>query len=768
VTPRSGRFVAGALLTLSVALVFLPVLLHPTQVLYSPRSDLLSFIHPYRALQNRAVAEHGRITLYDPTSFAGTPLVGDPQAALFYPPNWLHLLDRSGEGEAFHGWLVILHLLVGGWGTLWWLRGAGFPPAARLGAAFVLVYSGKWIHHVIVQGHLAFLPIVWVPWQCALIERVARRPDAGSVAALALVTALVPLGAQPQLVLYSQLFVVAWALFVAFRSGGEVARVPAFGAWVLAALLAFGLAAVSLLPAVADLALWVRGEGLGYAVAAERSLSPAQLLEWLWPGEPPRAHEPVPFVGCLALPLALFGLTSRSRRSLALFALAGVVAMAWYSLGEAGGLHRLLYLVLPGFDLFRIPPRVFLLLGPPLALAVAIGIESLGRGASSRSERSVALVLAALGLLGGLHVGVADGWPLVLGWTVPALVVFVTWPECTRVALPWALAALLFFDHARAVAPRIETRPLDVALGGNPVAERLAAPFGEGRVLAFNWRSGADLSALPATYTTRAGLESLRGFNPLIPRASWEYMQRGVAQREPETRIGVTIRTFPIESRPHLDLLNVRWVVTNAPLEIEGLELRETFDDVRVFHYQLPAEMTTLRTTFVYENVRRMPRAALVRSARGVADPGAALQAIGGLDPRREVLVEDAELVGHYPGEFRPVPVRHRGDALDMEVDAGEGGYLLVSELWYPGWKARVDGESAPVHRANAVFQLLRLPPGRHRVELEYAPTAYAWGRRITAVSLALALVCLAAGVLRRRTGGLRFSPSDAPSDRVG
>jgi hypothetical protein len=756
VTSRFGRCVAGGLLTLSVALVFLPVLLHPTQVLYSPRSDLLSFIHPYRALQNHSVAEHGGITLYDPTSFAGTPLAGDPQAALFYPPNWLHLLDRGGEGEAFHGWLVILHLLIGGWGVLWWLRGAGFPAAARLGAAFVLIYSGKWIYHVIVQGHLAFLPIMWVPWQCALIERVARRPDPGTVAALALVTAVVPLGAQPQLVLYSQIFVVAWALFVAFRPGSELARVPTFGAWAAAALLAFGLAAVSLLPAWADLSLWVRGEGLGYAVAAERSLSPEQLLEWLWPGEPPRAHEPVPFAGCLALPLALFGLTSRGRRSLAIFSLACVAAMAWYSLGEAGGLHRLLYLVLPGFDLFRIPPRVFLLLGPPLALAVAIGIESLGQGSPTRSQRGVALALAVLGLLGGLRIGSSTGWLLVLGWAVPALVVFLARSERARAALPWAIAALLFLDHARAVVPHVETRSLDAALGENPVAARLAAPLGEGRVLAFNWRSGGDLSALPATYATRAGLESLRGFNPLIPRASWEYLQRGVGQREPETRIGVTIRTFPIESRPHLDLLNVRWVVTNAPLEIEGLELRETFEDVRVFHYQLPGERTTLRSTFVYENVRRMPRAALVRSSRAVEGPQAALEAITGLDPRREVLVEDAELAGHYPGDFRPVDVRHRGDALTMEMDAGEGGYLLVSELWYPGWRARIDGEPARLHRANAVFQMLRMPPGRHRVELEYLPAAYAWGSRISGVSLVAVLVALIAGFQRARTRGPR------------
>lgn len=735
-----------ALLAIAVGLVFLPVLLHPSEVLYSPRSDLLSFIHPYRALQNATLAEFGRMTLFDPTSFAGVPLAGDPQAALFYPPNWLHFLDYGGEGEAFHGWLVVLHLLVGGWGMIWWLGPARFSTAARVAAALVLVLSGKWIYHVIVQGHMAFLPVMWVPWQCGLVERLAERPDARRGAALAVMTALVLLGAQPQIVLYSQIIVAVWTLFVVFRPtevSPPAARSQFFAVVGMAVMVAFGLASVSLWPMIADLDLWVRGEGLVYAMAAERALTPAQLLDFVWPAAAPQVHEPVPWAGWLALPLALFGLTSKRSGRLALFVIVGMLLMAWYSLGALGGLHGLLYTVVPGFDLFRIPPRVFLLLGPLLGLGVAVGIEALGQERGDRRADLMACALALLGCLGATYVGWAKAWPLALGWSLPAMIVWTPWPRPLRLALPWLVCALLFLDHARAIAPLIETRSLEDALGDNPVAERLAAPFGEGRVLAFNWRARADLSVLPATYTTRAGLESLRGFNPLIPRATWEYLQRGVARGEPEPRPGVTIRTFSIESRRHLDLLNVRWVVTNAPLQLEGLALRETFEAIRVFHYQLPDAFTTLRQSFVYENLERMPRAALVRSARHVASQRDAIEAIRDLDPRREVLVEDERLVARYPGDFEPVAVQHRADAILLELDAGEGGYLLLSELWYPGWRALVDGEPVEIHRANAIFQVLKLASGRHRIELEYRPGAYVWGLRISAVSLMAVLAAL-------------------------
>jgi uncharacterized membrane protein YfhO len=68
---------------------------------------------------------------------------------------------------------------------------------------------------------------------------------------------------------------------------------------------------------------------------------------------------------------------------------------------------------------------------------------------------------------------------------------------------------------------------------------------------------------------------------------------------------------------------------------------------------------------------------------------------------------------------------------------------LLLSELWYPGWRALVDGEPVEIHRANAIFQVLKLASGRHRIELEYRPGAYVWGHRISAVSLMAVLAAL-------------------------
>jgi hypothetical protein len=419
--------------------------------------------------------------------------------------------------------------------------------------------------------------------------------------------------------------------------------------------------------------------------------------------------------------------------------------MVWYSLGAVGGLHRLLFDFVPGFDLFRIPARMFLILGLPLGVLVAAGIDALCDPRSVRPKRVLAAVLALVGASAAFRVGSPEiGW-VVSAWLVPA-VLLLPWPTELRRAAPWLLAALVFADLARFAVPQVETRSLAEVLGDNPVAERLRAPLGEGRVLAFNHRSSGDLSVLPATYATRAGIESIRGFNPLIPSGIHKYLVEGAAGGQISDRLRVTIPTFAIASRPHLDLLNVRWVVVNHALEIDGLELRETFGPIDVFHYQLKTDHTTLKRTYLYENTRRMPRAALIRRAEYVADPSAAIGAVGELDPRQTVLVEDRELVGEYEGGFQPLEVDHGGDEIEISVDAGAGGYLLLSELYHPGWRVEESGRSLEIHRANGVFQVVRLGSGLHELHFRYRPTAYTVGRWLTLGSLLILGVSLRFG----------------------
>jgi uncharacterized membrane protein YfhO len=76
---------------------------------------------------------------------------------------------------------------------------------------------------------------------------------------------------------------------------------------------------------------------------------------------------------------------------------------------------------------------------------------------------------------------------------------------------------------------------------------------------------------------------------------------------------------------------------------------------------------------------------------------------------------------------------------VDARSDAP--GYLLLTDTFYPGWRATVDGVPAEILRADVAFRALRLEPGEHRVEFSYQSVSLRWGAWISAVALLL-LIC--------------------------
>jgi hypothetical protein len=73
---------------------------------------------------------------------------------------------------------------------------------------------------------------------------------------------------------------------------------------------------------------------------------------------------------------------------------------------------------------------------------------------------------------------------------------------------------------------------------------------------------------------------------------------------------------------------------------------------------------------------------------------------------------------------------------LALEVEAKEAGLVVVAQSFYPAWKATVDGQAVPLHRANVAFQAVAVPAGRHQVEFKYDDTMFRTGGAISGVAL--------------------------------
>lgn len=82
-----------------------------------------------------------------------------------------------------------------------------------------------------------------------------------------------------------------------------------------------------------------------------------------------------------------------------------------------------------------------------------------------------------------------------------------------------------------------------------------------------------------------------------------------------------------------------------------------------------------------------------------------------------------------------------------IEADVGSDGFLILSDLYYPGWKALVDGANQKVYKADYIFRAVQLTEGHHTVEFVYDPLSFKVGLGVSASTLGLMgllTVCLA------------------------
>lgn len=90
--------------------------------------------------------------------------------------------------------------------------------------------------------------------------------------------------------------------------------------------------------------------------------------------------------------------------------------------------------------------------------------------------------------------------------------------------------------------------------------------------------------------------------------------------------------------------------------------------------------------------------------------------------------------------------VAYEPNALRYEVNSGKGGVVVFSEIYYPGWTATIDGQEAPVGRADYVLRAMKVPAGKHVIEMSFQPKSITVTETIAWIALVI-LVLLLLGV---------------------
>lgn len=690
----------------------------------------------------------GEWPLWNPLVGMGAPLIANYQSALFYPANWLYFLLAAAGGLSWMAWgqaiLAAAHLAFAGWGMAKLLEKLGITELGQLVGGLAFSLSG----YLVARAHFLSInaAVAWLPWVLLAAYEVATAKRAAQpTLKLALFLSLQWLAGHAQLAAYTLLLAGAWALFWALQ-----ARQPGWprviGRFAAAAAGALALSAVQLLPTVEYLLNSQRAEQVSPALAMTYSFWPWRFLTLLAPnlfGSPALGNyagygnywEDAIYIGLLPLLLAVFAV-ARGRRgeaprtnltALRRFLIGVVLVSFVLALGSNTPLFPWLFEHVPGFALFQAPSRMTIWAIFAIAVLTAIGVER-WRQPTGRGLYWGRLALAA-GVaisLGGLAAGALRA--------------------AGRLDMPasFVSAAALLGINALIVAG------LNLWVWRLPVARRtwLVSLLIAADLLAAGW--GLNPGTSLELYTQRSVHEALRSElgagRVYLPAADetelkFEHLFRfdSFASEDPRSIRAVLLpNTNLLEQIPSANnfdpFVPARYQLWIDELETADAEQRAVMlrlMNVSVVERALPGEAAV-----TFEPLPALPRVRVVPCARPAASPQAALAMLGeaDFDPEREVIAEGNGLPACAAEVGNAQITSETANKVQVTVSPG-GGWLVLADTWYPGWRAIANSEELEIYPANGLFRAVQLPQYATSVEFVFGPLSFTLGLWLTLVA---------------------------------
>ena len=418
---------------------------------------------------------------------------------------------------------------------------------------------------------------------------------------------------------------------------------------------------------------------------------------------------------------------------------------------------------LPVLGKLRDMERAMVLADFALAALAAIGCELLGQGLRPLPEplrrrlRGIAIATLAVPvlLLAVVHL------PPIKGQLRPQIIenlVLTRWNAIIPLALALASAGLLGWVARRGRGgPLLQALSVGLVLidlgsfaaSFNPTTDpRLyreppqvmatlgseTAPFRKATFLPVEKiESDVAKEALAISWGMVYGVEDVNGFSSMQPRRYVDYLF-GPDMGELTNGLIKDTQLLRADS-PILSSLNVKYLLVPAALH------PPLGDNFRLVHRSAQVQM--------YENLAVYPHAYFADEVRLAADPEAVLRAVraDGFDGRRLSFVEAPSLPARpAAGPRAPAQVQEKQRAathLTLATRTTETRLLLLSEMYFPGWQALIDGVQTPIYRTNYVFRGIFVPPGQHEVTFRYQPRSLVQGAAISGLVLLLLLILI-------------------------
>ena len=214
--------------------------------------------------------------------------------------------------------------------------------------------------------------------------------------------------------------------------------------------------------------------------------------------------------------------------------------------------------------------------------------------------------------------------------------------------------------------------------------------------------------------------------------------------------------------RSEIEKVEMEYVNPDAEITITRASLHDSANGASTpLDAQSPAperwrKLATFGSVDLYQNLKAMPRAWFVTKTETMPDADVLKTIKEGkfpdgrpFDPAQVALLDkkncDACKVAlqnyDIPSSEEASVVHYKPQRMEMRTRSSQERFLVLSEVYYPGWTARIDDVETRVYRVNYALRGLVVPPGEHKVVFVYAPASFRIGAICSGLGVLLLLL---------------------------
>ena len=179
--------------------------------------------------------------------------------------------------------------------------------------------------------------------------------------------------------------------------------------------------------------------------------------------------------------------------------------------------------------------------------------------------------------------------------------------------------------------------------------------------------------------------------------------------------------------------------------QVDGVKLFPVLNMLNTKYFIFPLQGGA---TMPLKNIYAQGNGWFVDKIDYVADANAEYAEVGKIDVRHEAVADKQfeAVLGQAKANDSTATVKldkYEPNNLQYTVNSKNGGIVVFSEIYYPGWKATVDGQSVELGRVNYILRAVNVKPGKHTVVLDFHPTSISTTETIAYISIVILLLAI-------------------------